>query len=168
MQEIGRILGRKPGVFQRTLNNMATEGILDSEYKANARYFRINKKYPLYQELKSIVSKTAGVQGSIQEALKKLKNIHFAFIHGSFAKNKTRAASDIDLIIVGKPDENALIAELDKLENRLQREINYNLYSLKKFKLDIKSKNPFLWEVLNGKKIMLIGSADELRHIYQK
>lgn len=168
MQEIGRILGRKAGVFQRTLNNMAAEGILESEYRANARYFRVNKRYPLYKELKNIVSKSAGVQENIQEALRGLKNIQLAFIYGSFAKDKAHAASDIDLIIVGKPDENALIAELDKLEHRLQREINYNLYSPEKFKSDIKGRNPFLLEVLNNKKMMLIGSQDGLREIYKK
>ena len=168
MQEIGRILGIKPGVFQRTLNNMATEGILESEYRANARYFRINKRYPLYRELKNLVSKSAGVQENIQEALRGLKNIQLAFIYGSFAKDKAHAVSDIDLIIVGKPDENVLIAGLDQLEHRLQREINYNLYSPEKFKSDIKGKNPFLREVLNNKKIMLIGSPDGLREICKK
>ncbi|MFC1480430.1 hypothetical protein ACFL5Y_03170 [Candidatus Omnitrophota bacterium] len=63
MQEIGRILRKKPGTFQRTLSNMASEGILESEYKGNSRYFRVNKKYPLYKELKSIVSKTVGIKG---------------------------------------------------------------------------------------------------------
>jgi len=58
MQEIGRRLGKKPGVFQRALNSLYKEGLLLSEYKANARFFRINKKYPLYNELKSIVSKS--------------------------------------------------------------------------------------------------------------
>ena len=56
MQEIGRVLGKKPGYFQRTINNLVSEGILESEYKANARYFRVNKNYPLYKELKSVVS----------------------------------------------------------------------------------------------------------------
>lgn len=60
MQEIGRALGKKPGVFQRTLNKMEEEGILSSEYKANARYFKANTKYPIYKELKSIISKTSG------------------------------------------------------------------------------------------------------------
>ena len=60
MHQIGRILKKKPGVFQRTLYNMAEEGILVSEYKANARYFRVNKNYPIYNELRSIVSKTIG------------------------------------------------------------------------------------------------------------
>ena len=35
MQEIGRILGKKPGTFQRTLNKLVSEGILESEYSAN-------------------------------------------------------------------------------------------------------------------------------------
>ena len=65
IQEIGRILGKKPGIFQRTLNNMEKEGILVSEYKANARYFKTNRMYPLYRELKSIIFKTVGVTGSL-------------------------------------------------------------------------------------------------------
>ena len=59
MQEIGRILHKKPGVFQKTLNNLEKEGILKSEFHANARFFRINKSYPVYNELKSIISKQA-------------------------------------------------------------------------------------------------------------
>ena len=83
MQEIGRILGRKPGSFQRALNNMVSEGILTSEYRAKARFFKANKKYPIYKELKSIVFKTVGVQGSIRDVLEEIGNIKFAFIYGA-------------------------------------------------------------------------------------
>jgi len=38
---------------------MEEESILKSEYKANARFFKINKEYRFYQEIKSIISKTA-------------------------------------------------------------------------------------------------------------
>ncbi len=60
MQEIGRLLRKKPGVFQRTLNNLEKEGVLKSQFKANARYFRINPDYPIYNELKSILLKSHG------------------------------------------------------------------------------------------------------------
>ena len=60
LQEIGRIIRKKPGVFQRTINRMEKEGILTSEYKANARYFHTNKEYAFYKELKSILDKTKG------------------------------------------------------------------------------------------------------------
>ncbi|MDD5561664.1 MAG: TolC family protein [Candidatus Omnitrophica bacterium] len=61
IQEIGRKLGKKPGVFQRALNDLYKDGLLLSEYKANARFFRINTNSPIYNELKSIVSKSVCV-----------------------------------------------------------------------------------------------------------
>ncbi len=163
MQEIGRILGKKPGIFQRTLNNMVSEGILISEYRANARYFRVNKKYPLYKELKSIVFKTVGVSGSLKEVLEKIGNIQFAFIYGSYAKAKESYLSDIDLAIIGNPEEDRLIKELDRLEGKLQREINYKSYTLKEFKKEVEGKEPFILGILRDKKVMIIGDEDELQ-----
>lgn len=165
MQEIGRILERKPGIFQRTLNNMVSEGILKSEYRANARYFKVNKNYPLYRELKSIVFKTVGISGSIRDVLKKNGNVEFAFIYGSFAKTKENYISDIDLVIIGNPDEDELIRGLDKLEEKLQREINYKLYTLKEFKKEVKEKEPFILEILKDKKTMVVGDESKLRKI---
>jgi predicted nucleotidyltransferase len=165
MQEIGRILRKKPGIFQRTLNNMVSEGILESEYKANARYFKANKNYLLYKELKSIVSKTVGVEGSIRKVLEKIGNIKFAFIYGSYAKAKENYLSDIDLVVIGNPDEDELVKRLDRLEENLQREINYKFYRLKEIKREIKEKEPFILEILRDKKIIIIGDENELRKI---
>lgn len=167
MQEIGRILGKKPGVFQRTLYDMENKGILRSEYKANARYFRANKDYPLYEEYKSIVFKTIGVIGSIKEVLEKTGVINFSFIYGSFAKIKENYLSDIDLVVIGSPDENKIIREIEKLEEYLKREINYKLYSFKEFLESVRRKDPFLLGILGEQTIMLIGGRDELRKIVE-
>jgi predicted nucleotidyltransferase len=165
IQEIGRIIGKKPGVFQRTLNNLEKEGILNSEFSGNARFFKANKGYPLYKELKSIVFKTVGVIGSLKEALEKTGNVRCSFIYGSYAKARVNYLSDIDLVVIGNPDEDLLINGLDGLEGKLKREINYKLYSLKSFKTDLKEKEPFLLEILKNKKIMIIGDDGELREI---
>ncbi len=58
VQEIGRLLKKKPGTFQRALESLYKNGLLLSEYKANARFFRVNTHSPIYSELKSIISKT--------------------------------------------------------------------------------------------------------------
>ena len=168
MQEIGRILNKKPGLFQRTLNNMVSEGILKSEYRANARYFKINKQYSLYKELKSIVFKTVGVIGSLKDTLKKSGKINYAFIYGSFAKAKENFLSDIDILIIGAPNEDILVKEIDKMEKQLQREINYKLYDLKNLKKDVQNENPFILEILKDKKIILLGEENELRKILEK
>lgn len=165
MQEIGRILEKKPGIFQRTLNNLVSEGILESEYKANARYFKVNRSYPLFKELKNIVFKTVGIKGSIGDVLKEAGDIKMAFIYGSYAKAKENYLSDIDIIIIGTPNEDELVKRLDRLEEKLQRDINYKLYTLNEFKKDVRESEPFVLEVLKDKKIMIIGDEDELRKI---
>lgn len=165
MQEIGRILGKKPGTFQRTLNKLVSEGILESEYSANLRYFKANKSHPLFKEIKNIVFKTVGIKGSIEKILKEIDNIKYAFIYGSFAKAKENYLSDIDLVIVGSPEEDELIKKIDRLEEKLQREINYKLYSFSDFKKDIEEEEPFISEILGDKKIMILGDEDELRKI---
>ncbi|MBU2494997.1 MAG: nucleotidyltransferase domain-containing protein [Candidatus Omnitrophota bacterium] len=147
---------------------MEKEGILVSEYKANARYFKVNKGYPLYQELKSIVFKTVGVVGSLRESLKQIKNIKFSFIYGSYAKSAENYLSDIDLIVIGIIDEDALIKELDKMEKKIGREVNYRLYELKEFKKEIEKRNPFLLEILKDKKVMITGAENELRRISER
>lgn len=59
IQELGRILKKKPGVFQRALYSLEKEGVLKSSYQANARFFSLNKDYHFYNEFKSIVLKSA-------------------------------------------------------------------------------------------------------------
>lgn len=168
MQEIGRSLGKKPGCFQRVINNMEKEGVLTSERKANARYFMVNKEYPLYDELKNIVFKTVGMIGSVKEVLQKAGGADYAFIYGSYAKAKENYFSDIDLIVIGKCDEDKLIKGFDRLEELLKREINYKLYTLSDFKEEIRQKEPFLLNILQDKKIMLIGDENDLRKILKR
>ena len=167
MQEIGRILEKKPGIFQRTLNNLVSEGILESEYRANARFFKVNKKYLLFKELKNIVFKTVGIKGSVEKALEEVSKIRFAFIYGSYAKAKENCFSDVDLVIIGTPNEDELIKKFDKMEEKLQREMNFKLYSLSAFKKDVQEEEPFVLEILHDKKIMIIGDENELRKIFE-
>jgi len=167
IQEIGRILNKKPGLFQRALYELEKEGVLRSEYKANARYFRANQDYPFFQEFKSIISKTIGVIGSLKDILINAGLIDFSFLYGSFAKGTETSFSDIDLVIVGSPDENKIIRDLENLEGFLKREINYKLYSSGEYAERIREKDPFLMSIFEGQKIMLIGEEDDLRRIVE-
>lgn len=163
MQEVGRILGKKPGVFQRALNALAEEGILRSEYRGNARFFQANTQYPLYPELKSIVSKTGGAEGILRRLMEQLKDIEVALLYGSFAKNREREDSDIDLLVVGNPRvETELIKRLRLLEQKLQREINYKLYSEIEYRKKRAKEDSFLEEILTDKIVVLKGNPDAI------
>lgn len=89
MQGIEKVLGKKPGVFQRTLNKMEEQGILRSEYRANARCFKASTKHPVYRELKSIIFKTS----------KALVIFIFLILTASYSLCEEEAApSDIDTL----------------------------------------------------------------------
>ena len=161
MQEIGRILGKKAGVFQRTLNALAEEGILRSEYRGHARFFQANTQHPLYPELKGIISKTSGAEGTLRRLMEQMKDVKIALIYGSFAKSQERVDSDIDLLIVGNARaEIRLIKELRVLEKKLQREMNYKFYSTAEYRKKRAADDPFLEEILTDKKVVLKGNPD--------
>ena len=165
LRELQRILGYSAGSIRRELLRFQKDNLFTTQKVGNLLYYRLNTRHPLFKELKSIVSKTVGVQGSIREVLEEIGNVKFSFIYGSYAKAKETTFSDIDLIVIGNADEDKLIKELDRLEEKFQREINYKLYTLKKFKKDIENKEPFILEIIRDKKIMLIGNEHELRKI---
>lgn len=156
LREIARMLGKEPGFFQREILKLVDDGILETYYVANSRFFKINKNYPLYNELKSIFFKTVGIEGTFKKEFKKIKGIKKAFIYGSFAQGKEKATSDIDLVIIGAVDENELLKLVNKLEKKFEREINYILMTEKEFQKKIKEKNSFLENVLKQKRINLI------------
>ena len=165
LRELGRIIDKEPGVFQKDINNLVSEKILISEFQANSRFFKLNPSHPLFNELKSIFLKTFGVEGRLRKILGPISQIKIAFIFGSFAQNKEDAFSDIDLMIIGNPDEDKLIKEISPLESRLDREINYHIFSTKDWKKHFKKKDTFLESIIDKPKIYLIGDANEFSRL---
>ncbi|MBL7171049.1 MAG: nucleotidyltransferase domain-containing protein [Candidatus Omnitrophica bacterium] len=162
LRELERGLDTPVSILRKELMTLEKEGIFDSARKGNLLYYSLNKQYPLYDELKNIVFKTIGVQGALSQSLLPLKDIEAAFIYGSYAKNVDNAKSDIDLFIIGNPDEGKLIEKINTLEKKLKREINYNIYSKNDIKKKKKLKDSFMEDVLESKKIFLIGGKNDL------
>ena len=162
LRELERILNIPVSMIRNELIHLEEDGIFLSRKRGNLTYYLLNKSYPLFDELKSIVSKTVGVQGLFKEILNKIKGIEVVFIYGSFAKQEENAKSDIDLFIVGKINESKLIREINKLEKVLKREINYSIFTRDELKKKMKEKDPFIMDLLKNPKIFLIGDKDAL------
>lgn len=162
LREIGRHLGQEPGFFQKYLDNLVNEGILVDEHRANLRYFRLNKDYPLYEEIKKIVSKTLGLEAKLKELVDGLSGIECAFIFGSIAKNAENGMSDIDIMLIGKVDQDKLINKINKAEDELAREINYHVFDMDEVIRKLKDKNDFFVRIFSEPVINLKGNSDEL------
>lgn len=162
LRELERLLDIPVSMIRKELVRLEENGIFSSARKGNLAYFHLNKAYPLFTELKSIVFKTIGIKGLLKEILEKIKGVEVSFIYGSFAKNEENAGSDIDLFILGKIDEDKLVREIGKLEKILKREINYSLYTKDEFKKKKRTKDSFILDVLEEPKIFLVGNKNDL------
>ncbi|MFZ3085695.1 MAG: nucleotidyltransferase domain-containing protein [Candidatus Hydromicrobium sp.] len=165
LREIAIILGEDPGNLSKEMSKLGKEGIFLSADRGKQKYFSLNKKYPLFEELKSIIFKTIGIQGSLYKIVNEVVGIIFAFVYGSFAKSEESALSDIDLCLIidiGYFNENIFLEKINDLENRISREINYIYYSEKEWYRMVKEKDSFILSILDNQKIMLKGEESEL------
>ena len=158
VRELAAYLNVDPTNLSKELRRLEKEGIFISEKRGLQKYFSINKNHALYEEFKSTVFKTVGVQGSLREIVNQFSEIKIAFIYGSYAKRDEKSTSDVDLIVVGSPDKKQLTAEIRKLEDKIAREINFNVYARDEFSKKRQEKGGFLAQVVKGKKIMLKGN----------
>jgi predicted nucleotidyltransferase len=157
LHELGRLMRKKPGVFQRGINSLEKGGLINSRKQGNLRLFRINEAHPLHKEMMALVRKTCGIEALIRNAVMNIPGISIALIYGSYARNKMRADSDVDLLIVADDPktEDILVEALDGIEKALQREVNYRIYEIEDFERKRESGDPFLQEVLSGEHITL-------------
>lgn len=158
IRELERKIKEEAKNVSRELKNLEALGLLISEKQGNLKYYSVNENFFLYPELKAIIFKTTGVQGLLKEALERLEGIETAFIYGTYASGNESESSDVDIMIIGKPDLTELNEVISDLEEKLNREINYMCFDQEEFKERRKAGDAFINEVLSGEKIMLKGT----------
>jgi len=162
LRELERTLGYSAGSIRRELLKFQRDSLFVTHRVGSLLYYSLNTRHPLFKELKGIVSKTVGVEGTVRKALSSFKNIRLAFIYGSFASSREKMTSDIDLMIIGQPNTSLLNDKIAKLERKLRREIYPTIYSLQEYRAKKRVGSGFIEELLSAPKIMLIGKEDEL------
>ena len=160
LREISVVLDEDPGNLSKEMSKLEKEGIFLSRLRGKQKYFSLNKDYPLYDELKSIIFKTIGIKGSIQKIINEADGIVTAFIYGSYASGEETSASDIDLCLIIDDnifDEDKFISKINDLEKSISREVNYIYYSKDEWKDKINQKDSFIESIKKGQKIILKG-----------
>ncbi len=157
VRELSSLIEEDPGNLSRELRTLEEEGLYISSVRGKLKLYSLNKKYPLFRELKKIIFKTEGVEGTLKELVTRFRGISLAFLYGSYAKDMDNKTSDIDLVAVGKFPENKFNREIRNLELKLSREINFTIYRREEFEKERRKEGGFLNLVLKGKIIVLKG-----------
>lgn len=163
LSEIAKIVGTSAGTAQRELNKLLQSDFIIFKKKANLNIYMLNNRYVLLKEVESIVKKTFGIEVELKKELSRLKNISFAFLFGSYVKGGFKSNSDIDLFVIGEEDEDQVFKVVQKVEERVGREINYHIAGKNEFSRK-KKANYFYNEIVESF-ILLIGDKKEFKRL---
>lgn len=162
VRQLTKLLGEDSTNVSRELARLESLGILLSTRSGQQKYYRANPNSSLFDELKSVAAKTTGAVDVIRRALEDHREtVQAAFVFGSFARQQQTADSDIDVMIIGDVNEVALQASISRTESELRRTINYSLLSRSEYQEQLAREEGFLFTVLKGPKLMVMGALDD-------
>lgn len=168
LREIARRLELPPHAVTQETKRLTEIGLLKRERRGNNVYFRVNRDFPIFPELKAIILRTVGVGDQLRKALTKQGNIDVAFIYGSYAKGTENLESDVDVFIIGDVSPRDLTSVLAQLEEELGRELNATVFTREEMNRRMNNGDHFITSVMVARKIFLIGNEEVLRSIAER
>lgn len=163
VREISRLSSVPPGSLHRELKLLAETGLLSRHTVGNQVRYQANRDCPIFNELAGIFRKTSGLTDIIRAALFPLANaVKVAFIFGSVAKGEERAASDVDVCVIGSASFTELVIALSDMRQRLGREINPVVMSQEQFTAKLDVGEQFVSRIMSEPKLFLIGDEYDL------
>jgi predicted nucleotidyltransferase len=169
VREIARACGSGMGAIQRELAQLTAAGILQRRVRGHQVHYQANAACPVFEELKRLVIKTAGVADVLQGALAPLADrITVAFVFGSMARADAGPESDVDVAIIGKVSFTQVVDALAAAQENLGREVNPVVYGPGEWRSKLAKGHHFVERLLEEEKIFLIGGESELAGLATK
>ena len=165
IREITRITGATYNNVRLELQNLAELGLILSEHRANATYYRLNVDHFLITDLKNLILKTVAVGDRLREVFFELEGVQLVFIYGSTASGTDLSTSDIDLMIIGQVNLDTLDHTIDHIEEEIGRTVNYTVFSQEEWHERVTQEHSFVMDVLNRDKVFLIGDEGALSEL---
>lgn len=161
--ELIDLAGMGRGSVQRELAKLATVGLATPSRVGNRVYYQANRDSPIFEDLCAIVRKTVGIECVVKNALKPLTGkLSLAAIYGSVANRTDTAESDIDLLLVSDDlTLESVYSALHPAEKLLGRQFHPLLYKSREYRQRRSNRDGFLAHVLEGPKIVIVGSTDD-------
>ncbi len=137
---------------------MLDSGILRERQVGRARLIRANAESPLVAPLREILTVVTGPVVILAKELARIDGIEAAFLYGSFAARLLGepgpAPQDIDLMVLGSPDVDAVYETCTRVEAAVHRPVNPTILTPAEFAA---SSSGFLDSVRSGSAVAVVG-----------
>jgi predicted nucleotidyltransferase len=126
--------GESTNAIRLELNRFEEAGMLLSKTEGNKKIFKANILHPLFGDIRNIVMKYVGIDQILEYVIKRLGQLEEVYLVGDFARGLN--GDIIDLVFVGKIDQQFLTELVEKTEKRINRRIRYIVFEPNEFALD--------------------------------
>jgi len=124
LRAVARAVGTSAGTAARELGRLEDAGIIRRTREGNQVYFQARLDQPKFGELRELVRETIGAPIVVRRRLAGLVGVERAVIFGSYSRGTVDADSDVDVLIIGNPDRDALTERLELAGLEIGRPVN--------------------------------------------
>lgn len=147
VKELARVLKMSPGTCSVMLRKFEADGILKSKKLGTGHFYRLNDNY-LTREMKRFVGMSWIFEsGLIDEFLKQHPEINSIALYGSYSDGDFTEKSDIDVLVIASGSISFMV---DKLESKMKRTINTEVFTNGQWISMKKANNPFYKTIINN------------------
>ncbi|MCK9481411.1 MAG: ArsR family transcriptional regulator [Bacteroidia bacterium] len=126
--------GESTNGIRLELNRFEEAGMLQSYSHGNKKFFKVNTKHPLFEDIHNIVLKFVGLDKIVDSIISQLGSLEEVYVVGNFARGLD--CDIIDLVFVGQVNQAYLVELIAKAEMKISRKIRYITYEQSEFSLD--------------------------------
>ena len=138
LTEIAARTGAPHPSVHREIGRAEQAGLVVSRKVGNTRLVRANTASPYYAGLAEVLTRAFGVPAVLSEALQPVNGIAAAYIYGSwaarYAGEQGPTPHDVDVLLIGEPDRDAVYEATRRAEERLRREVNVTIRDAERWK----------------------------------
>ena len=160
-REIQRRTGFNDRAIRQELEKLCRLELVTSRRDGNRLYFRARRDHPLFSEIRGLAVKTSGIVELLRSRLYD-ESVRVAFVFGSVAQGTARAASDIDLFVVGDLGLRDVTRMLSGAQEELGRAINPHVFRPEEFDARVAQRDHFVSSVLAGTRLAVKGDVDAI------
>ena len=130
--ELAELTGAPYPSVHREVRRAESAGLVIGRLVGRTRLVRADTSSPYYAGLADVLTKAFGVPTVLAETVAGIAGVQAVYVYGSWAARYTgepgdRPVADVDVLVLGDPDRDALYAAASQAEQRLGREIQLTI-----------------------------------------
>ena len=132
LRELAKEFGASSNSVRLELNRLTKANLLVSNNRGRMVLYNANTEHSFFRDIQNIALKYVGIDCIVENMVQSLGVVESAYIIGDYAKGKDSGV--IDLILIGKIDQEMLQQLIKKTEKLINRKIRSMLLTEKEFK----------------------------------